>query len=54
MPDDKPEMVKCPCCDDWLPEEDFDRQRVHLLANHPGLVAQRTHEQQQWGNEDQG
>jgi hypothetical protein len=41
-------MIKCPVCDLELPEYDFDRQRVHLLANHPSLVQNRVEEARRW------
>jgi hypothetical protein len=48
-PDQAPEpMIKCPACDLWLAEDDFDRQRVHLLANHPGLISRRLQEHKRW------
>jgi hypothetical protein len=46
--DQGPAMVKCPACDLWLDEDDFDTQRVHLLANHPGLVSRRLQEDRKW------
>jgi hypothetical protein len=44
----EPLMIKCPVCDLELPEYDFDRQRVHLLANHPSLVQNRVEEARRW------
>jgi hypothetical protein len=41
-------MIKCPACALELPEDDFDGQRVHLLANHPGLISRRLQESKRW------
>jgi hypothetical protein len=43
-----PPMVKCPACNLWLAEDDFDAQRLHLMANHPGLVRKRLAEHDRW------
>jgi hypothetical protein len=49
----EPDMVKCPACDHWEFEDDFDRQRVHLLANHPNLVRDRLVEHHRWDGWEQ-
>lgn len=51
--DDQEDRIKCPVCDTWLPEYDFDRQRVHLLANHPALVRDRLEEAKRWDGWEQ-
>jgi hypothetical protein len=44
----QPAMIRCPACNHWEAEEDFDAQRVHLLANHPGLISRRLQEHKRW------
>jgi hypothetical protein len=47
-PPNEPPQIKCPACEHWEDEYDFDRQRVHLLANHPSLVQNRLEEAKRW------
>jgi hypothetical protein len=48
-----PAQIKCPACDHWEDEYDFDRQRVHLLANHPNLVRDRLAEHHRYDGWEQ-
>jgi hypothetical protein len=50
----EPTMLKCPACEHWEDEDDFDRQRVHLLANHPNLVRDRLEEAKRWDGWETG
>ena len=34
-------MIKCPACDLECDEEDLEGQKAHMMAKHPGIVAQR-------------
>jgi hypothetical protein len=50
----EPERVKCPACEHWEDEDDFDRQRAHLLAHHPDLVRDRLEEAKRWDGWEDG
>jgi hypothetical protein len=43
-----PPMAKCPACDLWLAEDDFEAQQLHLTEAHPDVVAQRLLESSRW------
>jgi hypothetical protein len=47
------QMIKCPGCALELPEEDFEGQRRHLLANHPDIISQRLMEHKRWDGWEQ-
>jgi hypothetical protein len=36
-----PVMVKCPGCNLYLVEDDFEAQRLHMEKYHPEIVAER-------------
>jgi hypothetical protein len=48
------ELVKCPACDLWLAEDDFDGQRVHLMANHPRVIETRLADHDRWNGWEDG
>jgi hypothetical protein len=34
-------MIKCPECDLYLDEDDFEAQRLHMADKHPEVVEER-------------
>jgi hypothetical protein len=47
-------MIKCPSCDLYLDEEDFEAQRLHMAREHPEVVEERLAESKKWdGWEDE-